>query len=168
MGRCFLHTDRKMAKTTKYLYRVQSSVWRRTTDPPPPLHPSECVLPPAPREGVHTRRAVRGWGGQYFGRRQTLYNPSTAETYRASQRDQQQQILSQKESSNSRISTKRRVNLANAQSRAVQQTLSHSRQSVKNRVATADPQSKVGPPRMKLSLFTLITEQEESVGTRFQ
>ncbi len=28
---------------------------------PPPFPPSECVLPPHQRRGVHTRRAVRGW-----------------------------------------------------------------------------------------------------------
>jgi hypothetical protein len=27
-----------------------------------PSPPSECVLPPHQRRGVHTRRAVRGWG----------------------------------------------------------------------------------------------------------
>ncbi len=36
---------------------------------PPPSPPSECVLSPHQR-GLHTRRAVRGVGGQYFGRRQ--------------------------------------------------------------------------------------------------
>jgi hypothetical protein len=35
------------------------------TPPPTPSPPSKCVLPPAPEAGgggVHTRRAVRGWG----------------------------------------------------------------------------------------------------------
>jgi hypothetical protein len=40
-------------------------------DPPTPFPPSECVLPPHQRRGVHNRRAVRGMGGQYFGRRET-------------------------------------------------------------------------------------------------
>jgi hypothetical protein len=31
-------------------------------DPPPPSPPSECVLPPHQRRGVHTCRAVRGVG----------------------------------------------------------------------------------------------------------
>jgi len=34
--------------------------------PHPPSPTSECVLPPHLRRGVHTRRAVRGVGGQYF------------------------------------------------------------------------------------------------------
>jgi hypothetical protein len=29
---------------------------------PAPFPPSECVLPSHQRRGVHTRRAVRGWG----------------------------------------------------------------------------------------------------------
>jgi hypothetical protein len=47
------------------------------TPPPPPSPPGECVLPPnkgggytLARRGVHTRRAERGMGGQYFGRRE--------------------------------------------------------------------------------------------------
>ncbi len=35
-------------------------------DPPPPSQPSECVLSPHPRRGVHTRRAMRGVGGSIF------------------------------------------------------------------------------------------------------
>jgi hypothetical protein len=43
-------------------------------DPPPP---GECEPPPPPPPafgagGGHTRRVERGWGRQYFGRRQTL------------------------------------------------------------------------------------------------
>ncbi len=46
----------------------------QTTDPPSPSLPDECVVyPPAiGAGGGHTRRAVRGVGGQQFGRRQTL------------------------------------------------------------------------------------------------
>jgi hypothetical protein len=50
-------------------YRAVSDVFQNI-DPPPPSPPSECVLPPNQRRGVHTRRTVRGVGGQYFGRRQ--------------------------------------------------------------------------------------------------
>ncbi len=64
-------------------YRAVSGVFQNI-DPPPPSPPSECVLPPHQRRwGVHTRRAVRGVGGQYFGRRQRYrigllqYNLST-------------------------------------------------------------------------------------------
>jgi hypothetical protein len=32
-------------------------------DAPPPSPPSECVLPPQQRRGVHTRWAERGVGG---------------------------------------------------------------------------------------------------------
>ncbi len=45
-------------------YRAVSRVFQNI-DPPPPSPPSECVLPP------HQRRAVRGVGDQYFGRRMT-------------------------------------------------------------------------------------------------
>jgi hypothetical protein len=58
-------------------YRAVSGVFQNI-DPPPPSPPSECVLPPHRRRGVHTHRAVGGWGGgQYFGRRQTLDWPLT-------------------------------------------------------------------------------------------
>jgi hypothetical protein len=40
-------------------------------NPHPPLHPASVSSPRTKRGGgVHTRRAVRGVGGQYFGRRQ--------------------------------------------------------------------------------------------------
>jgi hypothetical protein len=46
-----------------YKDRVQSSVWRFPNYcPPTPSPPSECVLPPHHRRGLHTRRAVRGGG----------------------------------------------------------------------------------------------------------
>ncbi len=70
---------------TKYLHnRIQSSVWRLPNYwPPTPSPPSECVLPPHQRRGVHSRRAVRGGGGvngsedarHWIGLLQ--YNPST-------------------------------------------------------------------------------------------
>jgi hypothetical protein len=41
-------------------YRAVSGVFQNI-DPPPPSPHSECVLPPAPKAGGHTRRAVRGW-----------------------------------------------------------------------------------------------------------
>ncbi len=40
-------------------YRAVSGVFQNI-DPPHPSPPSECVLPPHQRWGVHTRRAVRG------------------------------------------------------------------------------------------------------------
>jgi hypothetical protein len=44
----------------------------RISDPPPPHRPAS-VYPPAFGAGEgNTRWAERGWGGQYFGRRQTL------------------------------------------------------------------------------------------------
>ncbi len=70
---------------TKYICRVQSSVWRLPKYwPPTPSPTSECVLPPHQRQGVYTRRAVRGGGGvniledarQWIGL--LRYNPSTA------------------------------------------------------------------------------------------
>jgi hypothetical protein len=39
-------------------YRAVSSVFQNI-DPPPPSPPSECVLPPHQRRGVHSRWAVR-------------------------------------------------------------------------------------------------------------
>jgi hypothetical protein len=65
---------------TKYLhiieYRTVSSVFQ-TIDPPPPLHPASVSSPRTKGGRVHTRWAVRGWGGQYFGRRKTLDWPLT-------------------------------------------------------------------------------------------
>jgi hypothetical protein len=46
----------------------------RNIDPPSPSPPGECVLPPP---FVHTRRAGREVGGQYFGRRETQDCPLT-------------------------------------------------------------------------------------------
>ncbi len=42
-------------------YRAVSGVFR-TIDPPPPLHPASESCPRTKGGGVHTRRAVRGWG----------------------------------------------------------------------------------------------------------
>jgi hypothetical protein len=62
-------------------YRAVSGVFK-TIDPPPPLHPAS-VSSLRTKSGGGTLRAVRGAGGQYFGRRQTLdwpltvYNTST-------------------------------------------------------------------------------------------
>jgi hypothetical protein len=68
-------------------YRAVSGVFR-TINPPTPSPPSECVLPGggAPTkggEGVHTRRAVRGWGVNISEDARywidlLQYNPSTA------------------------------------------------------------------------------------------
>ncbi len=47
-------------KVLTYVRRVQSSVWRLPKYlPPPPFHPARGG-------GVHTRRAVRGWGSIFF------------------------------------------------------------------------------------------------------
>jgi hypothetical protein len=55
----------------------------RTIDAPPPLHPASVSSPRTKGGGVHTRRAVRGWGvniledaRHWIGLLQ--YNPSTA------------------------------------------------------------------------------------------
>jgi hypothetical protein len=60
-------------------YRAEAGVFR-TIDPPAPL-PLASVSSPRTKGGggVHTRRAVTGWGSifQYFGRRQTLDWPLT-------------------------------------------------------------------------------------------
>ncbi len=44
-------------------YRAVSGVFQNI-DPPPPLR--ECVLPPHQRRGLHSRRAVRGWGSIFW------------------------------------------------------------------------------------------------------
>jgi hypothetical protein len=41
-------------------YRAVSGVFQNV-DPPPPLHPAS-VSSPRTKRGIHTRRAVRGWG----------------------------------------------------------------------------------------------------------
>jgi hypothetical protein len=46
-------------------------------DPPSPSPPGESVPPATKAGGVHTRRAVRGMGGQYFGRREKQDCPLT-------------------------------------------------------------------------------------------
>ncbi len=46
-------------------------------DPPTPSPPGECVPPAYVGGGGHTRRAERGVGGQYFGRRETQDCPLT-------------------------------------------------------------------------------------------
>jgi hypothetical protein len=66
---CIYSQDRSAHKVPTY---VQSCAWRLPKYwPPTPSPPRECVLPPHQRRGVHTCRAVRGWGGQYFRRRQS-------------------------------------------------------------------------------------------------
>jgi hypothetical protein len=69
-----LYSTQLAVPQSTYIRRVQNCVWRLPKYwPPAPSPPSECVLPPHQRRGVHTRRAVGGGGGaggQYFGRRQ--------------------------------------------------------------------------------------------------
>ncbi len=56
-----------MYETTKYLRRVQSCAWRLIKYwPPTPLSTQRMCPPPAPKAGVHIRRAVRGVGGSIF------------------------------------------------------------------------------------------------------
>jgi hypothetical protein len=72
-----------------YICRVQGSVWRHPNfDPPPPLHPASMSSPRTKGGGVHTRRAVRGWGvniledaRHWIGLLQ--FNPSTEATISA-------------------------------------------------------------------------------------
>jgi hypothetical protein len=54
-------------------YRAVSGVFQNI-DPHPPLHPAS-VYPPHQRRGITHSPAVRGMGGQYFGRRQTRVEP---------------------------------------------------------------------------------------------
>jgi hypothetical protein len=75
-------TDHKVL--TYVEYRAVSGVFQNI-DSPPPSPPSECVLPPHQRRGVHTRRAVRGWGVNILeDARQRIgllqYNLSTVQT----------------------------------------------------------------------------------------
>ncbi len=53
-------------------YRAMPGVFR-TIDPPPSLHPASVSSSRIKGGEVHTRRRRQGVGGQYFGRRQTLY-----------------------------------------------------------------------------------------------
>jgi hypothetical protein len=76
----FKHLYSLLHKVLTYIeYRAVSGVFRTTIDPPPPTPspPSECVLLPHQRRGVHTGRAGWGGGGSNFGRRQTLDWPLT-------------------------------------------------------------------------------------------
>ncbi len=76
-----------IAQSTEY--RAVSDVFQNIDLPTP--FPSECVLPLHQRRGVHTRRAVRGWGvniledaRHWIGLLQ--YNPSTVNSiHRVSQ-----------------------------------------------------------------------------------
>jgi hypothetical protein len=61
---------------TEYIFYCKRAIlflsYSKILTPPPPSlsPPGESVLPPQQRRGVHTRRAERGMGGQYFGRRE--------------------------------------------------------------------------------------------------
>ncbi len=68
----FAYAVRTCCPQSTYICGVQSCVCVfQNIDPPPPSPPSECVLPPHQRRGVHTRPAVKRVGGQYFGRHMT-------------------------------------------------------------------------------------------------
>jgi hypothetical protein len=58
---------------TKYICRVQDVglASSKILTPHPTLHPTSVFSPCTKGGGVHTRRGVRGWGGQYFEGRQT-------------------------------------------------------------------------------------------------
>ncbi len=75
----FTHHRSGFRPQSTYICRVQSSVLRLPKYwPPTSSPPSECALSPHQRRGgVHIRRAVRGVGDQYFGRRQTWDWPHT-------------------------------------------------------------------------------------------
>jgi hypothetical protein len=66
--------DHKVLTHVEYI--AVSGVFQNI-DPPPPLPLASASSPRTKGGGVHTRRAVRGVGGQYFGRRQTLDWPLT-------------------------------------------------------------------------------------------
>jgi hypothetical protein len=51
-------------KVLTYIEYITVSGVFRTIDPPPSLHPPSVSSPRTKGGGVHTRRAVRGWGGQ--------------------------------------------------------------------------------------------------------
>jgi hypothetical protein len=52
-------------------YRAVSRVFQNIDPNPPPLHPASVCSPHTKAGDTHNRRAVRGVGGQYFGRRET-------------------------------------------------------------------------------------------------
>ncbi len=62
-----------MIKRTEYIFYCKRAIpflsSSKILTPPSPSPPGESVLPPQQRRGIHTRRAERGMGGQYFGRR---------------------------------------------------------------------------------------------------
>jgi hypothetical protein len=64
-------------KVLTYVEYRAVHVWRLPKYRPPPPSTERLCPPPAPKAGVHTRRAVRGVGGQYFGGRQPLDWPLT-------------------------------------------------------------------------------------------
>ncbi len=66
----------KVLTYIEYRYRAVSGVIR-TIGPPPLLHLASVSPLDTKGGGVHTRRAVREVGGQYFGRHQTLDWPLT-------------------------------------------------------------------------------------------
>ena len=82
IGAAELRIETRFHKALTYIdYRAVSGVFR-TTDPPPPLHPASVSSPRTKGGGVHTRRAVKGWGvniseevRHWIGLLQ--YNPST-------------------------------------------------------------------------------------------
>jgi hypothetical protein len=80
-----------VGRTTKYLHRVQSSVWRLPNywpPPPTPSSPSECVLPRTEGGGYTTHSPCGERGGQSIFRKTPhwigllQYNPSTCRTGR--------------------------------------------------------------------------------------
>jgi hypothetical protein len=72
---CIMYTPSRREIIT---VRGQSFVSRLPNiDPPSPSPPGECVPPAFVGGGGQTRRAERGMGGQYFGRRETKDCPLT-------------------------------------------------------------------------------------------
>ncbi len=80
-----LWIHRQGTAQSTYVCRVQSSVplasSKILTPRPIPLSTQRVCPPPAPKAGVHTRRAVRGWGVNIFEDARHwglfLFNPST-------------------------------------------------------------------------------------------
>jgi hypothetical protein len=62
-------------KNSQTEYRAVSGVFQ-TINPPPPLHPASVSSPRTKGGGTNSPGGER-WGGQYFGRRQTMEWPLT-------------------------------------------------------------------------------------------
>ncbi len=77
--RCILFDLQIYIKSTKYLHMKSTELCLASSKilTPQPLSTQGVCTPRTKGGGLHTRREVREWGGQYFGRRQTLDWPLT-------------------------------------------------------------------------------------------